>query len=103
VAIKKNSPAGAKNPFIVYISATVTPHCIVLKIISFSSITWIPSSVLIKSTAGCDRARATGREMREGGIADAIIYATAQRNRAKVVTGDPHFRRLPAVIFAGKE
>lgn len=50
-------------------------------------------------------ARAAGRvrrEMVEGGIADAIIYATALRNRAKVVTGDPHFRKLPEVIFVGK-
>lgn len=47
-------------------------------------------------------ARAAGkvrREMKEGGIADAIIYATALRHRAKVVTGDPHFRELPGVIF----
>lgn len=51
-------------------------------------------------------ARAAGRvrrEMKEGGIADAIIYATALRNRAKVVTGDPHFRKLPEVIFVGRE
>ncbi len=47
-------------------------------------------------------ARAAGRvrrEMKEGGIADAIIYATALRHRAKVVTGDLHFRALPEVIF----
>lgn len=50
-------------------------------------------------------ARAAGRvrrEMKEGGIADAIIYATALRHRAKVVTGDPHFRKLSEVIFVGK-
>jgi predicted nucleic acid-binding protein len=47
-------------------------------------------------------ARAGGavrRGMREGGIADAIIYATALRNHAKVLTGDAHFRKLPEVIF----
>jgi len=51
-------------------------------------------------------ARAAGRvrrEMKEGGIADAIIYATALMYRAKVVTGDPHFQRLPEVIFVGRE
>jgi len=51
-------------------------------------------------------ARAAGRvrrEMKEGGIADAIIYATALRNRAKVVTGDPHFRGMPEVIFVRRE
>ncbi len=51
-------------------------------------------------------ARAAGRvrrEMKEGGIADAIIYATALRHRAKVVTGDPHFRGMPAVVFVERE
>lgn len=51
-------------------------------------------------------ARAAGRvrrEMKEGGIADAIIYATALRSHAKVVTGDPHFRRMAEVVFVGKE
>jgi predicted nucleic acid-binding protein len=47
-------------------------------------------------------ARAGGavrRGMKEGGIADAIIYATALRNHAKVLTGDAHFRKLSEVIF----
>ena len=39
------------------------------------------------------------RSMKEGGIADAIIYATALRNRAKVLTGDAHFRKFSEVIF----
>ncbi len=51
-----------------------------------------------------DIARAGGavrRGMKEGGIADAIIYATALKNHAKVLTGDPHFRKLSDVIFVG--
>jgi predicted nucleic acid-binding protein len=51
-----------------------------------------------------DIARAGGavrREMKEGGLADAIIYATALRNQAKVLTGDAHFKALPEVIFVG--
>jgi predicted nucleic acid-binding protein len=47
-------------------------------------------------------ARAGGavrRGMKEGGIADAIIYGTALRNQAKVVTGDAHFKALSEVIF----
>jgi predicted nucleic acid-binding protein len=47
-------------------------------------------------------ARAGGavrRSMKEGGIADAIIYATALVNHAKVLTGDAHFRRLSEVFF----
>lgn len=51
-----------------------------------------------------DIARAGGavrRDMKEGGIADAIIYATALRNQAKVLTGDAHFKALPEVIFVG--
>lgn len=53
-----------------------------------------------------DIARAAGkvrRNMKEGGIADAIIYATALRKRAKVVTGDPHFRGMRDVIFVEPE
>ena len=49
-----------------------------------------------------DIARAGGavrRGMKEGGIADAIIYATALRNQAKVLTGDAHFKELSEVIF----
>lgn len=56
----------------------------------------VPVDLVIARAAGRVR-----REMKEGGIADAIIYATALRHRAKVVTGDPHFRRLPEVIFVG--
>jgi predicted nucleic acid-binding protein len=58
----------------------------------------VPLDLDIARTAGSVR-----RSMKEGGIADAIIYATALRNNAKVVTGDPHFRRLAEVIFVGKE
>jgi predicted nucleic acid-binding protein len=49
-----------------------------------------------------DIARAGGavrRDMKEGGIADAIIYATALMNRAKVLTRDAHFKELSEVIF----
>jgi len=53
-------------------------------------------------TVDLEIARAGGavrRTMKEGGIADAIIYATALRNHAKVLTGDAHFRKFPEVIF----
>ncbi len=58
----------------------------------------VPLDLDIARTAGSVR-----RSMKEGGIADAIIYATALRNNAKVVTGDPHFRTLSEVIFVRKE
>jgi len=50
-----------------------------------------------------DLARIAGsvrRDMKEGGIGDAIIYATALRHKARVLTGDPHFRVFPDVIMA---
>jgi predicted nucleic acid-binding protein len=53
-------------------------------------------------TVDLEIARAGGavrRGMKEGGIADAIIYATALRNHAKVCTGDAHFRKFPEVFF----
>jgi len=49
-----------------------------------------------------EMARAGGavrRGMKKGGIADAIIYATAKKNHAKVLTGDVHFKELSEVIF----
>jgi len=33
------------------------------------------------------------------GLGDSIIYATAKREGAEVLTGDPHFRGLKDVIF----
>jgi predicted nucleic acid-binding protein len=33
------------------------------------------------------------------GLGDSIIYATAKREGAKVLTGDPHFKGLKDVIF----
>lgn len=38
----------------------------------------------------------------EGGIADAIILATARITSSKIVTGDQHFRNLPDVVYLGK-
>jgi predicted nucleic acid-binding protein len=57
----------------------------------------VPVDLVIARAAGRVR-----REMKDGGIADAIIYATALRHRAKVVTGDPHFRGMPEVILVGE-
>lgn len=58
----------------------------------------VPVDLDIARTAGNVR-----RNMKEGGIADAIIYATALRHRAKVVTGDPHFRSLADVILVKRD
>ena len=33
------------------------------------------------------------------GLADSIVYATGTAKKAKVVTGDEHFKRLENVIF----
>ncbi|MDP2797576.1 MAG: PIN domain-containing protein [Methanoregula sp.] len=37
----------------------------------------------------------------QGGIADAIILATARIGHHTIVTGDQHFRDLPDVVFIG--
>lgn len=34
-------------------------------------------------------------------LADAIVYATARRLRAEVLTGDPHFRGRRGVVYLG--
>jgi predicted nucleic acid-binding protein len=41
------------------------------------------------------------RHERDWGLGDALIYATAVREGAKVLTGDPHFKGLNDVIFLG--
>jgi predicted nucleic acid-binding protein len=35
-------------------------------------------------------------------MADAIIYATARMKKAKVVTSDPHFKKLDQVVYLEK-
>jgi predicted nucleic acid-binding protein len=35
--------------------------------------------------------------------ADAIVYATARRERAELLTCDAHFEKLPGVVFFPKE
>jgi predicted nucleic acid-binding protein len=39
------------------------------------------------------------KEIEGWGLADSIVYATAQLKKAEVVTGDEHFRKLKNVIF----
>jgi len=36
-----------------------------------------------------------------GGIADRLIYATAQINECTLVTGDQHFQKIPGVKYIG--
>jgi predicted nucleic acid-binding protein len=35
------------------------------------------------------------------GLGDSIMYATAKREGAKILTGDPHFKGLKDVIYLG--
>lgn len=37
------------------------------------------------------------KEIKDWGMADSIILATANVASAKVVTGDPHFKKIPGV------
>jgi predicted nucleic acid-binding protein len=41
------------------------------------------------------------RHERDWGLGDALIYATAIREGAEVLTGDRHFKGLSGVIFLG--
>lgn len=41
------------------------------------------------------------RHERDWGLGDALIYATAIREGARVLTGEPHFKGLNDVIFIG--
>jgi len=39
------------------------------------------------------------RKIKNWGMADSIIFATAKLNKAKVVTGDEHFRSLNSLML----
>ena len=54
----------------------------------------IPIDIPLARLAGNIRS-----QMKGGGIADALIMATAMKNKAKILTGDPHFRIIPDIIF----
>jgi len=54
----------------------------------------VPIDISIARLAGGVRNR-----IKDGGIADALIMATAIKNHAKVLTGNPHFKIFPGVIF----
>ena len=41
------------------------------------------------------------RHQKKWGLGDAIVYATAKRAGATIVTGDPHFRNSEQVTFLG--
>ncbi len=36
------------------------------------------------------------------GIGDSIVYATARREGAMLMTGDPHFKGVKDVVYLGK-
>ena len=44
-------------------------------------------------------ARAKKSKSKKPGLFDAIVLAIARVNKAKVLTGDPHFRDLPETIW----
>jgi predicted nucleic acid-binding protein len=39
------------------------------------------------------------KKMRDFGLADAFVVASARQLNAKIVTGDPHFRNMKNVLF----
>lgn len=42
---------------------------------------------------------AKARHLGKWGLGDAIVFATAKKEDASIVTGDPHFKGLENVIF----
>jgi len=39
------------------------------------------------------------RKIRDFGLADAFVLATARKKSAKILTGDPHFETIPETIL----
>lgn len=61
------------------------------------------SRIIPLDTTLARKVGAIRREMKEGGLGDAIIYATAQTHHWEVLTGDPHFLDLPGVVYIEKD
>ena len=58
----------------------------------------LPMTLEITSHAGRTRQQMRKNRLKFG-LADAIIYETAKFNGLSVISGDPHFKGLPDVIF----
>ncbi len=41
------------------------------------------------------------RSIKNWGMLDSFVYATAKVRRGKVLTGDPHFKQLKDVVYIG--
>lgn len=48
-------------------------------------------------------AAALARHVHRWGLGDAVVYATARARDARILTGDPDFKKLPDTIFIGNE
>lgn len=58
------------------------------------------AELTIEIAVGAGRVRELMRAAHAGvGLADAIIYETARSHNVPVLTGDPHFKGLPHVLF----
>jgi len=53
-----------------------------------------------KATAELDR-RASSSGLRRPSLFDGIVLASARRNKAKVLTGDEHFKTLTETVWLG--
>ena len=61
--------------------------------------TLVPEDETIALRAGETKNRMRAERRRDFGLIDGIIWETARAHEAALVTGDPHFRGLPSVVF----
>ena len=61
----------------------------------------LPEDEAIAVRAGDTRNRMRSEGRRDFGLVDGIVLETARACEAVLVTGDPHFRDLPEVLFLG--
>ena len=59
----------------------------------------VPEDEAIAVRAGETKNRMRAERRRDFGLVDGIIWETARAREATLVTGDPHFRGLPSVVF----
>lgn len=59
----------------------------------------LPETEAIAVRAGDTKNRMRSERRRDFGLIDGIIWETAKAHDSSLVTGDPHFRGLPGVVF----
>ncbi len=68
-----------------------------------SEIVPIDDWIAVAGAHGSEELRESARRQKSSlpGLADGLVLATARKSRARLLTGDPHFRNCPETVWLG--